>query len=110
MRIMSPIRGRKRSAFRGIVAGEYTVNIQLLSRHPAQPVARSRSRFREGSTPAVEVIHYDTITLESCPGKEKTAVRFRRRHRTAASTDINHLEKSLVQLTRSVAAATATEK
>jgi hypothetical protein len=50
--------------------------------------------------PAVEVIHYDTITLDHA-GQEKTAVRFRVAQ-DGSVTDINHLEKSLVQLTRSV--------
>jgi hypothetical protein len=48
----------------------------------------------------VEVIHYDTIMLDHA-GQEKTAVRFRMAE-DGSVTDINHTEKSLVQLTRSV--------
>ena len=54
----------------------------------------------EKINPMVEVIHYDTITLDHA-GQEKTALRFRVAE-DGSVTDINHAEKSLVQLTRSV--------
>jgi hypothetical protein len=97
MRIMSPIR-EETVSIRGIVAGEYTVNIQyyLAIQHNPVPVSVKVEKIN----PAVEVIHYDTITLDHA-GQEKTAVRFRVAQ-DGSVTDINHLEKSLVQLTRSV--------
>jgi hypothetical protein len=54
----------------------------------------------EKINPMVEVIHYDTVVLDHA-GQEKTAVRFRVAQDGSVS-DVNHLEKSLVQLTRSV--------
>ena len=97
MRIMSPIR-EETVSIRGIVAGEYTVNVQyyLAIQHNPVPVSVKVEKIN----PAVEVIHYDTITLDHA-GQEKTAVRFRVAQ-DGSVTDINHLEKSLVQLTRSV--------
>jgi hypothetical protein len=96
-RIMSPIR-EETVSIRGIVAGEYTVNIQyyLAIQHSPVPVSVKVEKIN----PAVEVIHYDTIMLDHA-GQEKTAVRFRVAQ-DGSVTDINHLEKSLVQLTRSV--------
>ena len=72
---------------------------QLLSRHPGAPRCRSRSRSRR-SIPMVEVIHYDTIILDHM-GQEKTAVRFRIAD-NGNVIDVNHRDKSLIQLTRSV--------
>jgi hypothetical protein len=54
----------------------------------------------EKVNPHVEVVAYDTVTLEHM-GQEKTAARFK----IAANGDIldvNHRDKSLIQLTRSV--------
>ncbi len=54
----------------------------------------------EKINPTVEVISHDTVLL-SRMGEEKTAVRFR----LAANgnvVDVNHRDKSLIQLTRSV--------
>jgi hypothetical protein len=96
-RIMSPIREESVS-IRGIVAGEYTVNIQyyLATQNAPVPVSVKVEKIN----PMVEVIHYDTIMLDHA-GQEKTAVRFRMAE-DGSVTDINHTEKSLVQLTRSV--------
>jgi hypothetical protein len=96
-RIMSPIREESVS-IRGIVAGEYTVNVQyyLATQNAPVPVSVKVEKIN----PMVEVIHYDTITLDHA-GQEKTAVRFRMAE-DGSVTDINHTEKSLVQLTRSV--------
>ena len=96
-RIMSPIREESVS-IRGIVAGEYTVNVQYYLATQSAPVPVSVKV--EKINPMVEVIHYDTITLDHA-GQEKTAVRFRMAE-DGSVTDINHTEKSLVQLTRSV--------
>jgi hypothetical protein len=96
-RIMSPIREESVS-IRGIVAGEYTVNVQyyLATQNAPVPVSVKVEKIN----PMVEVIHYDTIMLDHA-GQEKTAVRFRMAE-DGSVTDINHTEKSLVQLTRSV--------
>jgi hypothetical protein len=96
-RIMSPIREESVS-IRGIVAGEYTVNVQYYLATQSAPVPVSVKV--EKINPMVEVIHYDTIMLDHA-GQEKTAVRFRMAE-DGSVTDINHTEKSLVQLTRSV--------
>ncbi len=95
--IMSPIREESVS-IRGIVAGEYTVNVQyyLATQNAPVPVSVKVEKIN----PMVEVIHYDTIMLDHA-GQERTAVRFRMAE-DGSVTDINHTEKSLVQLTRSV--------
>ena len=96
-KISSPIR-EETVSIRGIVAGEYTVNVQyyLAIQHNPIPVSVKVEKIN----PAVEVVHYDTITLDHA-GQEKTAVRFRVAQ-DGKVTDISHVEKSLVQLTRSV--------
>jgi hypothetical protein len=96
-RILSPIR-EETVSIRGIVAGEYTVNIQYYLK--TQPLPVPVSVKVEKINPTVEVIHYDTIILEHA-GQERTAVRFRVAQ-DGGITDVNHVEKSLVQLTRSV--------
>jgi hypothetical protein len=96
-KVMSPIREESVS-IRGIVAGEYTVNVQyyLATQNAPVPVSVKVEKIN----PMVEVIHYDTIIL-SHAGQEKTAVRFRIAE-DGSVTDLSHTEKSLVQLTRSV--------
>jgi hypothetical protein len=96
-KIMSPIR-EETVSIRGIVAGEYTVNVQYYLALQKAPVPVSVKV--EKINPVVEVIHYDTITLDHA-GQEKTALRFRVAE-DGSVTDTNHAEKSLVQLTRSV--------
>jgi len=54
----------------------------------------------EKVNPAVEVVHYDTLILDHT-GQERTAVRFRVVD-NGSIVDVNHREKSLIQLTRSV--------
>jgi hypothetical protein len=96
-RILSPIR-EETVSIRGIVAGEYTVNVQyyLATQRDPVPVAVKVEKIN----PTVEVIHYDTMILDHA-GQEKTAVRFRIAQ-DGSVTDTSHVEKSLVQLTRSV--------
>jgi hypothetical protein len=96
-KVMSPIR-EETVSIRGIVAGEYTVNVQyyLAVQHSPVPVSVKVEKIN----PTVEVIHYDTMMLDHA-GQEKTAVRFRVAQ-DGSVTDISHAEKSLVQLTRSV--------
>jgi hypothetical protein len=96
-KIMSPIR-EETVSIRGIVAGEYTVNVQYYLAIQKAPVPVSVKV--EKINPMVEVIHYDTIILDHA-GQEKTALRFRVAE-DGSVTDISHAEKSLVQLTRSV--------
>jgi hypothetical protein len=96
-KIMSPIR-EETVSIRGIVAGEYTVNVQYYLAIQKAPVPVSVKV--EKINPMVEVIHYDTILLDHA-GQEKTALRFRVAE-DGSVTDISHAEKSLVQLTRSV--------
>jgi hypothetical protein len=96
-KITSPIR-QETVSIRGIVAGEYIVNINDYLSTTGKPVPVSVKV--EKVNPVVQVISYDTLTLER-GGQEKTAVRF-----TIGAdgevTDVNHDEKSLIQLTRSV--------
>ncbi len=95
-KITSPIREETVSV-RGIVAGEFTVNINHYLATTGKPVPVSVKV--EKINPTVDVVHYDTIMMDHT-GQEKTAVRFR----VAADgsvTDVNHREKSLIELTRS---------
>jgi hypothetical protein len=96
-RISSPIR-QETVSIRGIVAGEYTVNINhyLATTRAPVPVAVKVEKVN----PAVEVVHYDTQLLDHT-GHERTAVRFRIVD-SGKVVDVNHREKSLIQLTRSV--------
>jgi hypothetical protein len=95
-KITSPIREETVSV-RGIVAGEFTVNVNHYLATTGKPVPVSVKV--EKINPTVDVVHYDTIMMDHT-GQEKTAVRFR----VAADgsvTDVNHREKSLIELTRS---------
>ena len=96
-RISSPIR-QETVSIRGIVAGEYTVNVNhyLATTSAAVPVAVKVEKVN----PALEVVHYDTLLLDRT-GLERTAVRFRIAE-NGGIIDVNHREKSLIQLTRSV--------
>ena len=94
-KITSPIR-QETVSIRGIVAGEYTVNVDdyLSTTGKPVPVAVKVEKIN----PTVEVVYYDTIVLER-GGQEKTAVRF-----TIAAdghvVDTSHDQKSLIDLTR----------
>jgi len=96
-KISSPIR-QETVSIRGIVAGEYTVNVNhyLATTGAPVPVAVKVEKVN----PAVEVVHYDTLILDHT-GHERTAVRFRIAD-NGSILDVNHREKSLIQLTRSV--------
>jgi hypothetical protein len=54
----------------------------------------------EKVNPTVEVVYYDTMMLDHM-GQEKTAARFKISE-NGDVLDVNHREKSLIQLTRSV--------
>jgi len=96
-KLSSPIR-QETVSIRGIVPGEYTINVNhyLASTGAPVPVAVKVEKVN----PAVEVVHYDTISLDHT-GHERTAVRFRIAD-NGNVVDVNHREKSLIQLTRSV--------
>jgi hypothetical protein len=80
------------------VPGEYTVNVNYYLATTTVPVPVSVKI--EKVNPTVEVIFYDTIMLDHM-GQEKTAARFRIAE-NGNVLDVNHRDKSLIQLTRSV--------
>jgi len=96
-KISSPIR-QETVSIRGILAGEYTVNVNHYLATTGEPVPVAVKV--EKVNPAVEVVHYDTVWLDHA-GQEKTAVRFRVAD-SGGVVDVSHREKSLIQLTRSV--------
>ena len=100
-RMSSPIR-QETVSIRGIVAGEYTVNVNhyLATTNAPVPVAVKVEKVN----PTVEVVHYDTLVLDHA-GQERTAVRFRVAD-SGKVVDVSHEDKSLIQLTRSVRRST----
>jgi hypothetical protein len=96
-KVMSPLR-QEIVSIRGIVPGEYTVNVNYYL--ASQPATVPVSVKIEKVNPTVEVIFYDTIMLDHM-GQEKTAARFRIAE-NGSVVDVNHRDKSLIQLTRSV--------
>jgi hypothetical protein len=96
-KVTSPIR-QETVSIRGIVAGEYTVNVDHYLATTDKPVRVSVKV--EKVNPTVEVVYYDTIILDHT-GEEVTAVRFRIAE-NGSVIDVNHRAKSLIQLTRSV--------
>ena len=96
-KVTSPFR-QETISIRGIVAGEYTVNVQyyLASQHDPVPVSVKVEKIN----PVVEVVSHDTLMLNRM-GEEKTAVRFKL-DTSGKVVDVNHREKSLIQLTRNV--------
>jgi hypothetical protein len=96
-RMSSPIR-QETISIRGIIAGEYTVNVNHYLATTNAPVPISVKV--EKVNPTVEVVHYDTFMVDHA-GQERTAVRFRVAD-SGRVTDVNRQDKSLIQLTRSV--------
>lgn len=96
-KVTSPIR-EETVSIRGIVAGEYTINVNHYLATTGKPVPVSVKV--EKINPTVEVVHYDTIQLDHT-GQERTAVRFKI-NADGKVVDVNHREKSLIELTRSV--------
>jgi hypothetical protein len=96
-KVQSPIR-QETISIRGIVAGEYTVNVNYYLATTTAPVPVSVKI--EKVNPAVEVVFYDTLMLDHM-GQERTAARFKIAD-NGNVLDVNHREKSLIQLTRSV--------
>ncbi len=103
-KMTSPIR-EETISIRGIVPGEYTVNIHyyLATKGGPVPVAVKVEKIN----PLVELVYYDTINLDRM-GQEKTALRFKVAE-GGAVTDVSHRDKSLIQLTRSVRRSNATK-
>ena len=96
-KVQSPIR-QETISIRGIVAGEYTVNVNYYLATTTAPVPVSVKI--EKVNPAVEVVFYDTLMLDHM-GQEKTAARFKIAD-NGTVLDVSRREKSLIQLTRSV--------
>jgi hypothetical protein len=91
-KVLSPIR-QEIVSIRGIVAGEYTVDIYHFAALTGKPVPVSVKV--EKLNPTVQVLHYDTIELDR-GGMERTAVRFVV-DGSGAVVAVNHDEKSLLQ-------------
>ncbi|MDB5616061.1 hypothetical protein [Tardiphaga sp.] len=91
-KVRSPIR-QEIVSVRGIVAGEYTVNVYHFAALTGQPVPVTVKV--EKLNPKVQVVHYDTINVDH-GGAEKTAVRFFL-DKTGNVTEVNHDQTSLVQ-------------
>jgi hypothetical protein len=96
-KVLSPIR-QETVSIRGIVAGEYTVNLNHYLATAREPVPASVKV--EKVNPVVDVVFYDTVILNKT-GQERTAVRFRVAE-DGSVTEVSHAEKSLIQLTRTV--------
>jgi hypothetical protein len=100
-KISSPIR-QEIVSVRGIVPGEYTVNIHYYLKYfPNTPTVPVPVMVKvEKLNPEVEIVYADTTVLEH-PGQEKTAALFRVAE-DGRVLDVYHRDKSLIQLTRSV--------
>ncbi len=96
-KVTSPIR-EETVSIRGIVPGEYTVNVDHYLATTGKPVPVSVKV--EKINPTVDVVFYDTIYLDHT-GQERTAVRFTL-DADGAVKDTNQREKSLVEITRAV--------
>jgi hypothetical protein len=96
-RVTSPMR-QETVSIRGIVAGEYTVNVNHYLATTGAPVPVTVKV--EKVNPTVQVVSYDTLTVDHT-GEELTALRFRLAN-NGDVIDVNHRDKSLIQLTRSV--------
>ena len=94
-KVLSPIR-QETVSIRGIVAGEYTVNVYHFIAMGREPVPVSVKV--EKLNPTVQVVHYAKMMMESA-GTERTAVRFAI-DGSGTVTDVNSHEKSLLQTLR----------
>jgi hypothetical protein len=94
-KVKSPIR-QEIVSVRGIVAGEYTVNVYHFAALTGQKVPVTVQV--EKLNPTVQVVHYDTVMLDH-GGMEKTAVRFVL-DQSGKVIDVNRDEKSLLQTLR----------
>jgi hypothetical protein len=81
---------------RGVVPGEYIVNVHYYATETDKPVPVTVRVDKVN--PSLEVIYYDTLTLDK-KGDEKTALRFRI-NQDGRVSDIGHIQKSLVIATK----------
>ncbi len=79
---------------RGVVKGEYIVNLHYYATETGQPVDVQVRLVKVN--PSLEIVYYDTVTLEQ-NGMEKTAFRFRINIDGKVS-NINFLPKQLVSI------------
>jgi len=98
-KILSPIR-EEIVTLRGIVAGEYTVNVSHFQATTGQPV--SASVKVQKLNPTVQVVFDNKLMLDHS-GQEKTAVRFRL-DTEGKVIDVNQRSKSLLETFRNVRA------
>ena len=98
-KILSPIR-EEIVTLRGIVAGEYTVNVSHFQATTGQPVAASVKVQK--LNPTVQVVFDNKLMLDHS-GQEKTAVRFRL-DTEGKVIDVNQRSKSLLETFRNVRA------
>ena len=91
-KIASPIR-EEIVTVRGIVAGEYTVNVSHFQATTAQPVEATVKVQK--LNPTAQVIFDDKVTLDHT-GEEKTALRFSL-DAEGKVTDVQHRQKSLIE-------------
>ena len=94
-KVPSPIR-QEIVSIRGVVSGEYTVNIYHFAALTGQPVPATVKV--EKLNPTVQVVYYDTLPLDH-GGLEVTAVRFMV-DAAGKVLEINRNNKSLVQTLR----------
>jgi hypothetical protein len=94
-KVLSPIR-QEIVSIRGIVAGEYTVNVYHFAALTGKTVPVTVKV--EKLNPTVQVVHYDTVELNQ-GGTERTAVRFVLDQKGAV-IEVNRNEKSLLQTLR----------
>src|SRR6266851_861746 len=90
-KVMSPIR-QETISIRGILAGEYTVNVNYYLATTTAPVPVSVKI--EKVNPTVEVVYYDTVMLNK-QSDEKTAARFKIDEKGNV-VDVNQRFKSLI--------------
>ncbi|NIN35987.1 MAG: hypothetical protein GWO08_15695 [Gammaproteobacteria bacterium] len=79
---------------RGVVKGEYVVNIHYYATETSKPV--DVTVRLDKVNPKLEVIYYDTVTIEQ-KGDERTVLRFKI-GREGKISDINFLPKSIVTI------------
>jgi len=91
-KVPSPIR-QEIVSLRGVIAGEYTVNVYHFAALTGKPVPVTVKV--EKLNPKVQVVHYDTVELDH-GGEEKTAVRFVL-DKAGDVVEVNHDQTSLVQ-------------
>ena len=91
-KVPSPIR-QEIVSLRGVIAGEYTVNVYHFAALTGKPVPVTVKV--EKLNPKVQVVHYDTVELDH-GGEEKTAVRFVL-DKAGDVVEVNHYQTSLVQ-------------